>query len=409
MPQFTQLILHSPSQSANEVLSLQNSNTPRPLPSPPLPRHKGLEASGSDLQRVSQIPSPQPDQRMASNSDPNQFLETFYGYVKNRMDALLLIEACIDGALFPLNVTPVDLSRVRIRSGTVLVFAENNNHSMMVRWRDGERWSPSRIHGQFLLYREVISTRNDSGIRNDVPETCTRFTTSGARPNTRLVPNGFAKRTITLTGSDGNRYRVISYFYPNNVAHLYGDETSAAIPPVIRGGSRGNRGVPAGVLLSTPAQNPNLKRFVTRINKEYVDGASGECLADMESFGSPVPAPGVISTGGILPGSGSSLGIYRPGSHPYARQQKQTYRAGVGPSTALHSGMHPYAREQETRQPSPRKHLVRNICGCGGLFGRKWWDFNPDWSNGSPILAPLLLAPARVEQHQHYAYPYQQC
>ncbi|KAI8610434.1 hypothetical protein BC830DRAFT_1145796 [Chytriomyces sp. MP71] len=278
---------------------------------------------------------------------------------------------------------------------------------MMVRWRDGERWSPSRIHGQFLLYREVTSTRHDSNVRNELPETCTRFNTSGARPNTRLVPNGFAKRTITLTGSDGNRYRVISYFYPHDISHLYGDEISDVAPPTTREGSRGNRNVPAGVLLSTPAQNPNLKRFVSRINKEYVDGASGECLADMESFGSPVLAAGVIrpiSTDATLAEFGVSVGRSRPGSHPYARQQGQTYQVGVGPSTAHYSEMHAYACEQETRQPNPRRHLVHSICRCGGLCGRKWWDFNPDWTNGRPILAPLLLVPALSYQNLYYAY-----
>ncbi|KAJ3019369.1 UNVERIFIED_CONTAM: hypothetical protein HDU68_010679 [Siphonaria sp. JEL0065] len=41
------------------------------------------------------------------------------------------------------------------------------------------------------------------------------------RANCRFIPNGLAKRTIGLTGSDGLKYRVISYFYPMDVEHFY--------------------------------------------------------------------------------------------------------------------------------------------------------------------------------------------
>ncbi|KAI8610432.1 Gti1/Pac2 family-domain-containing protein [Chytriomyces sp. MP71] len=414
MNRFEHHILSSPSQSTADIPSLRNSSPS--LPSPPLNTYNKTPAAfRGALKRSTQTPTPKPDQQMASTN--TQFLETFYGYVKNRMDALLLIEACIDRVLFPLNVTPVDLSRVRIRSGTVLVFAENSSHSMMVRWRDGERWSPSRIHGQFLLYREVISTRHDSNPNGEQPETCTRFSTSGARANTRLVPNGFAKRTITLTGSDGNRYRVISYFYPSDVSHLYGDEPGTVAPPSNRG-ARDHRAIPEGVTLLTPAQNPDLKRYASRIDKEYVDGASGECLADLESVGSP--APTVImrkaSNGGIAAGSGVSVSVARPGSHvQHQHQHNQLRQSGPGPSNTQHhlqrqhivssTRAHPYAREQEARRASPRLS-TRNACVCGGLCGRKWWDYNPAWMNTRPILAPLVQAQA-FQQYPSHGYQYQ--
>ncbi|KAI8611801.1 Gti1/Pac2 family-domain-containing protein [Chytriomyces sp. MP71] len=409
MNQFAHQTLSSPSQSTVEVPRLRNSSPS--LPSPPLKTYNKTPAAfRSTLKRSTQTPTPKPDQQMASAN--HQFLETFYGYVKNRMDALLLIEACIDGTLFPLNVTPVDLSRVRIRSGTVLVFAENSSHSMMVRWRDGERWSPSRIHGQFLLYREVISTRHDSNSNGEQPETCTRFSTSGARPNTRLVPNGFAKRTITLTGSDGNRYRVISYFYPSDVSHLYGDEPGTVAPPSSRG-VRDHRAIPEGVSLSTPAQNQTLKRYASRIDKEYMDGAN-----DLESIGSPAPI--VImreaSNGGAAAGSGVSVSVAGPGSHMQHQQQhNQLRQAGAGSSKAQYypqrqqmssaSRSHPYAREQEGRRASPRP-IVHNTCACGGLCGRKWWDYNAAWMNTRPILAPLMQMQA-IQQYPFHGYQYQ--
>ncbi|KAJ3376422.1 hypothetical protein HDU80_004068, partial [Chytriomyces hyalinus] len=73
--------------------------------------------------------------------------ETFYGFIKERNDAVALVEACVAGVLKPLKMVPAD---AKLRSGSVLVFAESSG---ITRWRDGENWSPSRIHGSFLLYR----------------------------------------------------------------------------------------------------------------------------------------------------------------------------------------------------------------------------------------------------------------
>ncbi|KAI8608038.1 Gti1/Pac2 family-domain-containing protein [Chytriomyces sp. MP71] len=156
----------------------------------------------------------------AEAKQSRRFTETFRGFVKDPLDAQLLIEACIEGILQPLNIVPMSLSDLSIRSGTVLVFAENSNLGQMVRWRDGCRWSASRLQGPFLLYREVEA---NSGPQPTAMERDIRFCNTVVRGKTRFVPNGLAKRTLTLSGSDGNRYRVISYFYPCDVSHLYGD------------------------------------------------------------------------------------------------------------------------------------------------------------------------------------------
>ncbi|KAI8619762.1 hypothetical protein BC830DRAFT_709187 [Chytriomyces sp. MP71] len=94
--------------------------------------------------------------------------ETFYGFIKDAHDALLVIEGVVRGILKPFNGRTGGLGPaageagtsgtnsawdMQIRSGTVIVFAEIS--SQMKRWRDGERWSPSRAHGPFLLYRYV--------------------------------------------------------------------------------------------------------------------------------------------------------------------------------------------------------------------------------------------------------------
>ncbi|KAI8827622.1 Gti1/Pac2 family-domain-containing protein [Chytriomyces cf. hyalinus JEL632] len=150
--------------------------------------------------------------------EPLKSIETFYGFVKDPEDAQILVNACVQGALPVIGDMPLAGSRTEpIRSGSVVVFCENSE-SMRVRWRDGILWSCSKISQQFLLYREVANSNAE------VPQQRERhsnFVVQNVRPNTKLIPNGLAKRTISLRGADGFRYRIISYFHPRDVDHIY--------------------------------------------------------------------------------------------------------------------------------------------------------------------------------------------
>ncbi|KAI8620491.1 hypothetical protein BC830DRAFT_1098982 [Chytriomyces sp. MP71] len=68
---------------------------------------------------------------------PRRTFETFHGFVTEASNAVLLMEACIQDKLKAHKMVPAD---AQIRSGSVVVFAETNG---VVRWRDGESWSPS--------------------------------------------------------------------------------------------------------------------------------------------------------------------------------------------------------------------------------------------------------------------------
>ncbi|KAI8615413.1 Gti1/Pac2 family-domain-containing protein [Chytriomyces sp. MP71] len=156
-------------------------------------------------------------------------VETFCGFVRDTLDAQILVEACIKGLLPLIHDLPPGVSSLPIRSGTTIVFAENSDQSLRMRWRDGASWSCSRICGPFLLYREVEAMHRIAETRNvgrpGGKEKCTLFVTTSVRKNTRLVVNGFAKRTISITSSvDGKRYRVINYFYPTEVEYLYSNK-----------------------------------------------------------------------------------------------------------------------------------------------------------------------------------------
>lgn len=79
---------------------------------------------------------------------------TFYGHIASTQDGLLLFEACLSGALNHVPRRPHDRERAGlIRSGNVFIYEEHS--SGIKRWTDGVPWSPSRILGNFLVYREL--------------------------------------------------------------------------------------------------------------------------------------------------------------------------------------------------------------------------------------------------------------
>ncbi|KAL7627112.1 Global transcription regulator sge1 [Parahypoxylon ruwenzoriense] len=84
----------------------------------------------------------------------NPLNPTFQGYIGSTMDALILFEACLAGQLTHVPRRPHDRERGDlIVSGNVFIYEEHS--SGIKRWTDGVPWSPSRILGNFLLYREL--------------------------------------------------------------------------------------------------------------------------------------------------------------------------------------------------------------------------------------------------------------
>ncbi|GAA5806139.1 hypothetical protein HPULCUR_011668 [Helicostylum pulchrum] len=91
---------------------------------------------------------------MASKKNKqNTVRATFHGYIENTRDSLLLFEACKRGIIPRISRRLQDKERHLIKSGSVFCFDENE--SGIKRWTDGLVWSPSRILGNFLIYREL--------------------------------------------------------------------------------------------------------------------------------------------------------------------------------------------------------------------------------------------------------------
>jgi hypothetical protein len=75
------------------------------------------------------------------------------GWIATTGDALIMLEAARRGVIPRVTRRLVDAERKMICSGSVFVFDEDE--SGIKRWTDGLFWSPSRILGNFLLYRET--------------------------------------------------------------------------------------------------------------------------------------------------------------------------------------------------------------------------------------------------------------
>ncbi|KAI5293463.1 hypothetical protein KEM52_005516 [Ascosphaera acerosa] len=79
---------------------------------------------------------------------------TYVGYVSSTQDALILFEGAFRGSLLSVHRRPHDRERAQVvRSGACFIYEEGS--SGIRRWTDGITWSPSRILGNFLVYREL--------------------------------------------------------------------------------------------------------------------------------------------------------------------------------------------------------------------------------------------------------------
>ena len=90
----------------------------------------------------------------SSQNAPSTWTEPpWSGWIETTGDALLILEAARRGLIPRVTRRLVDSERKMITSGSVFVFDEDE--SGIKRWTDGFFWSPSRILGNFLLYRET--------------------------------------------------------------------------------------------------------------------------------------------------------------------------------------------------------------------------------------------------------------
>ena len=139
------------------------------------------------------------------------------GWIESTLDALLILEAARRGLIPRVTRRLVDSERKMITSGSVFVFDEDE--SGIKRWTDGFFWSPSRILGNFLLYRETDKRgAGHRGARSDPSDANeqAQYNVDGARSEGQSLsrPKGEKSqlgldrhRERTLVGSLTNSYK----------------------------------------------------------------------------------------------------------------------------------------------------------------------------------------------------------
>ncbi|KAJ7352275.1 Gti1/Pac2 family-domain-containing protein [Mycena albidolilacea] len=144
-----------------------------------------------------------------SSSQPTD-VPPFYGAVETTMNALRLIHAARQGVIPRITRRLNDAERrTMIKSGAVFVFSVEE--SGIKRWTDGLLWSPSRIVGNFLVYREINERTNSRGSHKKLYPTDEPARALSASEHGTFKPNGLIKKTITVT-IDGSDLHLISYY-----------------------------------------------------------------------------------------------------------------------------------------------------------------------------------------------------
>ncbi|KAF9233270.1 Gti1/Pac2 family-domain-containing protein [Melanogaster broomeanus] len=131
------------------------------------------------------------------------------GWIETTGDALLILEAARRGLIPRVTRRLVDSERKMITSGSVFVFDEDE--SGIKRWTDGFFWSPSRILGNFLLYRETDKRgAGHRGVRSDTADSMnehSQYNVDGVRLEVQSLSR--PKGESSSLGVDRHRERVL--------------------------------------------------------------------------------------------------------------------------------------------------------------------------------------------------------
>ncbi|THU77909.1 hypothetical protein K435DRAFT_72170 [Dendrothele bispora CBS 962.96] len=146
------------------------------------------------------------------SSQPPSTEPPWSGWIETTGDALLILEAARRGLIPRVTRRLVDTERKMITSGSVFVFDEKE--SGIKRWTDGFFWSPSRILGNFLLYRETDKRgpgHRGRGDGDDIPSSPPNHSVGGqtlSRPRSDSSSLNIDKvRERSLMGSLTNSYK----------------------------------------------------------------------------------------------------------------------------------------------------------------------------------------------------------
>ncbi|PWZ01761.1 hypothetical protein BCV70DRAFT_79996 [Testicularia cyperi] len=202
---------------------------------------------------------------------------TFDGFISSTFDALLIFEAVRRGNLPKITRRLRDDERKTIRSGTVFVFDEREAN--IKRWTDGLIWSPSRILGNFLVYREV--EKKDPKPPSDQPAFVNSqpgFPLPGPPLDGGSGHHSQHMRSVPLTlsssGMDANEGQLSLYHQPSSYSSL--EMTSSASNPLyndseaLYAGSSASHVQAAGMVVTAGSASPNASRREAEMDRNIV-------------------------------------------------------------------------------------------------------------------------------------------
>ncbi|KAJ3016155.1 hypothetical protein HKX48_004177 [Thoreauomyces humboldtii] len=232
---YRKLLLEQPFLHSEEPTCASSSTSAAPGAFLKVPTLGNCERLPSPAMTFEATPSPRPSFPASSQSAAppraTRSNETFFGHIGSADDAFVILDACRQGILRTVTGPPRAGRPARgkqreevspIRSGTIIVFDESN--ARIKRWRDGLKWTASRISGAFLTYTE----------RDDGPIPRRTATSSiAARPSVSSFPSSRGSLTPARTSSaskrrlikktmavtlDGTKYHVIGYYCNEDLA-----------------------------------------------------------------------------------------------------------------------------------------------------------------------------------------------
>ncbi|POS85358.1 hypothetical protein EPUL_006753 [Erysiphe pulchra] len=148
-------------------------------------------------------------------------METYFGHIRTSADAIKLFEACRLGILQRVRRRLSEKERQSIKSGSVFVWDERE--AGMRRWTDGKNWSPSRVSGSFLTYREMDGKRTGQSdvallqrqsiiAPQDSYHASDEELDEDNHEEYRYKLDGLMKQTFSITTSTGRNLHLISYY-----------------------------------------------------------------------------------------------------------------------------------------------------------------------------------------------------
>ncbi|KAI8610828.1 hypothetical protein BC830DRAFT_1143949 [Chytriomyces sp. MP71] len=340
----------------------------------PLPFQRNVPSTTSTI-------ASSPNMQFNSPQRPSD-LETFVGFIKDASDARLLVEAVVAGVCKPVLDLPIGMTSFPLRSGSIVVFPEGSQETLRVRWRDGATWSSSKVNGAFLLYRQVEpKSSNSPPVKVDKSSL---FAVTAVRAQHQLVLNGFAKRTISVVGSNGQRYRVINYFLVQEVADHY---------------AKHGYNASARPLLPTPSQLPEFDCYVHLLRH---NNRCNVRTPSLESVATPIYVPNVNNVAPLL----DAIHRFEAVATPLPPQNgavvplvESIHRCEAIVSPLIHQRVvveplvEAIQSEAEGSEQLSRFHYEAYRFGGSALqVSMKYFTEHPNWAEGPVYLQPLARA-----------------